>query len=133
MSENIDDGEDFVQTICCYCLETTFVDMAINCKGFAREEYICSKCKDEMRAEKKLPYCGECYPDEDISIEDEDKDEFTPNQNVKCFNCGATIWTGSFEIPTQECPKCGVLFGTAPSGTLGIGGEADFGPNEDFY
>ena len=55
------------------------------------------------------------------------QDEFRPNENIKCFNCGTKIWTGSFEVPTQECPQCGVLFGIAPSGTYGIGGEADFG------
>ena len=79
------------------------------------------------------PYCSDCYPNEEVLDDEDDQNQITPNQYTECVNCRSRIWTGSFEVPTEECPKCGVLFGNAPSGTYGIGGESDFGPNEDYY
>ena len=115
---------------CYYCGNETFPPNATICKGEGCEELICEDCKQGMIKKKLRPFCEICYPE----IEDQGQPKLVPNRrSIVCDNCGMIVDAGSFEVPTSECPYCGALFGTAPSGTSGVSGEVDFGPDEQYF
>ena len=125
---------------CSSCGDEIVDGHGVECAKDDCTNQICEVCAD---ADSKM--CLECsilegvdtsdegdYDDDydDDDYDDDDYDDYYDDDfaSSKCGNCGANIKNDS-----QECKACGLLFGGAPSGTTGVFGEEDFGPNEHYY